>query len=137
MFQQRHSIETATLASLALVIVINGYSWVQMKVGVKYTAPFDFVALRTSLGTLCLFLVMFGLRKPIWPKEILATFLLGSLQTKDGQSLHNFLRDSPWDVKAIRELRLWPIKAEIGDKPIILCIDETGDKKKEAPPKSD
>lgn len=49
---------------------------------------------------------------------------------KDGQSLHNFLRDSLWDVSAFREMRLWLIKASIGHRPIILCIDETGDEKK-------
>ena len=49
---------------------------------------------------------------------------------KDGQSLHNFLRDSPWDAHALREMRLWLIKVSVGDKPLILCIDETGDKKK-------
>lgn len=49
---------------------------------------------------------------------------------KDGQSLHNFLRDSLWDVNAFREMRLWLIKIAIGDRPITLCIDETGDEKK-------
>lgn len=49
---------------------------------------------------------------------------------KDGQSLHNFLRDSLWDVNAVREMRLWLAKIAIGDCPITLCIDETGDEKK-------
>ncbi len=49
---------------------------------------------------------------------------------KDGQELHHFLRDTPWDVKALREMRLWLIKLSVGDEPIILCIDETGDEKK-------
>lgn len=48
----------------------------------------------------------------------------------DGQELHHFLRDTPGDVKALREMRLWLIKVAIGDEPIILCIDETGDEKK-------
>lgn len=81
MFERKHSLGTGVIASIALVVLINGYSWVQMKVGVKYAAPFEFVALRTMLGTLSLFLVMFCLRKPIWPNEIPGTFLLGSLQT--------------------------------------------------------
>lgn len=49
---------------------------------------------------------------------------------KDSQTLHHFLRDALWDVKKIREIRLWLIKMFIGEKEIILCIDETGDKKK-------
>lgn len=48
---------------------------------------------------------------------------------KDGQELHHFLRDTPWNVKAFRELRLWLIKVAIREQPIILCIDETGDDK--------
>jgi SRSO17 transposase len=49
---------------------------------------------------------------------------------KDGQELHHFLRDTHWDVKAFRELRLSLIKVAIKNQPIILCIDETGDEKK-------
>ena len=48
----------------------------------------------------------------------------------DGQELHHFLRDTPWDVKALRARRLWLIKVSLGDEPIRLCIDETGDEKK-------
>jgi len=48
----------------------------------------------------------------------------------DGQELHHFLRDTPWDVKAFHQMRLRLIKATVGDEPIILCIDETGDEKK-------
>jgi len=49
---------------------------------------------------------------------------------KDGQSLHHFLRDAVWDVKNLREMRLWLTKILIGEREIILCIDETGDQKK-------
>ena len=49
---------------------------------------------------------------------------------KDGQSLHHFLRDSPWDVTAFRAIRLWLTKVSIGEREVVLCIDETGDEKK-------
>jgi SRSO17 transposase len=49
---------------------------------------------------------------------------------KDSQSLHHFLRDALWDVKAVREIRLWLTKLFIGEREIILCIEETGDQKK-------
>lgn len=49
---------------------------------------------------------------------------------KDGQELHHFLRDTPWNVNKFREMRLWLIKVTIGEQPIILCLDETGDEKK-------
>lgn len=47
---------------------------------------------------------------------------------KDGQSLHHFLRDAVWDDKNLREMRLWLTKILIGEREIILCIDETGEK---------
>jgi SRSO17 transposase len=49
---------------------------------------------------------------------------------KDGQSLHHFLRDGLWDVAAVRETRMWLTKLFIGEREIILCIDETGERKK-------
>jgi len=49
---------------------------------------------------------------------------------KDSQSLHHFLRDAVWDVNRVREIRLWLTLLAIGDEEIVLCIDETGDKKK-------
>ncbi|MBW4542353.1 MAG: IS701 family transposase [Myxacorys chilensis ATA2-1-KO14] len=49
---------------------------------------------------------------------------------KDGQSLHHFLRDGPWEVGEVRAIRLHLIRQQIGTRPISLCIDETGDVKK-------
>ncbi len=49
---------------------------------------------------------------------------------KDSQSLHHFLKDGFWDVKVVRETRLWLTKLFIAEREIILCIDETGDQKK-------
>jgi SRSO17 transposase len=34
------------------------------------------------------------------------------------------------DTKAFHQMRLQLIKAAVGEEPIILCIDETGDEKK-------
>ncbi|WP_228014468.1 hypothetical protein, partial [Fortiea sp. LEGE XX443] len=39
---------------------------------------------------------------------------------KDSQTLHHFWRDALWDVKKIREIRLWLIKTFIGEREIIL-----------------
>jgi len=43
----------------------------------------------------------------------------------------SFLQDTPWNVKEFREMRLWIILVSVGDRTIKLCIDETGDEKKE------
>jgi SRSO17 transposase len=44
--------------------------------------------------------------------------------------LHHFLTTSPWDIEKLRALRLELILQVLKGKPIILIIDETGDKKK-------
>jgi SRSO17 transposase len=49
---------------------------------------------------------------------------------EDEQPLHHFLANSPWEVATLREKRLQLVKQVVGDRPLILCIDETGDKKK-------
>ncbi len=80
MSKQKPSQGYALLALVALTI-IWGYNWVVMKVGLRYSPPFDFAAMRAFFGALSLFLVMIVLHKPLKPKAILGTFLLGILQT--------------------------------------------------------
>jgi len=48
----------------------------------------------------------------------------------DAQPLHHFLAHSPWQVAAFRKKRLQLLKRVLQERPFILCIDETGDKKK-------
>ena len=67
--------------ALMLLCVIWGYNWVVMKKALYFSSPFDFAALRTVLGALCLFIVMLVLKKPFRIKEIPSLMLLGLLQT--------------------------------------------------------
>ncbi|GAB1537491.1 IS701 family transposase [Scytonema sp. NUACC21] len=46
------------------------------------------------------------------------------------QPLHHFLTESPWNVKELRRQRLEFILYILQGRPIVLIIDETGDKKK-------
>lgn len=46
------------------------------------------------------------------------------------QGLHHFLTSSPWEVEKLRIRRLELILQVLKGRPIILIIDETGDKKK-------
>jgi SRSO17 transposase len=46
------------------------------------------------------------------------------------QVLHHFLSESPWKVEALKQQRLSLILQWLRGRPIILVIDETGDKKK-------
>ena len=86
------SLKLAVLA-LAVLSVIWGYNWVVMKEALRYSSPFDFAALRTLLGAVCLFLVLFWQGKSIRPKQISLTLLLGILQTT------GFIGLSLWAVK--------------------------------------
>ena len=52
---------------------------------------------------------------------------------EDAQSFHHFLTCSPWEVATFRQKRLDLIKSVITERTFILCIDETGDKKKGKP----
>ena len=67
--------------ALMLLCLIWGYNWVVMKNALHFAAPFDFAALRTVLGALCLFIVMLILKKPFSINEIPSLIVLGLLQT--------------------------------------------------------
>lgn len=72
---------TWPLLALAALTAIWGYNWVVMKAVLRDVAPFDFVALRTVLGTLALFALLVWQGKPLCPPPIGPTLLLGLLQT--------------------------------------------------------
>ena len=67
--------------ALMLLCLIWGYNWVVMKNALHFAGPFDFAALRTILGALCLFIVMLILKKPFKIQEIPSLIVLGLLQT--------------------------------------------------------
>lgn len=49
---------------------------------------------------------------------------------ENSQPLHHFLANSPWNVQAVREIRIQLLKLALKEREFIVCIDETGDKKK-------
>lgn len=53
-----------------------------------------------------------------------------ALGLDNGQSLHHFFANSRWSVEAFRQRRLSLIKMALKGRSLVLCIDETGDKKK-------
>ncbi|MEW6335336.1 MAG: EamA family transporter [Thermodesulfobacteriota bacterium] len=77
---QNKKLEPAVVALIALS-AIWGYNWVVMKECLRYAGAFDFVALRTSLGTAGLFAVLLWQRKPLRPTEVPWTIVLGLLLT--------------------------------------------------------
>jgi drug/metabolite transporter (DMT)-like permease len=67
--------------ALLILALIWGYNWVVMKVGLAYSQPFTFAALRTFLGAVVLFLLLVILRRPLRPRALGLTTALGLLQT--------------------------------------------------------
>ncbi len=55
---------------------------------------------------------------------------LGKTVHADPQALHHFLAHAEWSVEALRRRRLQLLRQAVGDTPFVLCLDETGDRKK-------
>jgi drug/metabolite transporter (DMT)-like permease len=64
--------------ALGLSSAFLGYNWVAMKVGLHYSQPFTFAALRTFFGALSMFVLLAILRRPLKPKA-LGTMVVFSL----------------------------------------------------------
>ena len=64
--------------------MIWGYNWVVMKKSLQYMGPFDFNALRMTLGGVILLFLMLLSRIPLRPRDISLTILLGLCQTAAG-----------------------------------------------------
>ena len=69
------------LVALGLLPLVWGYTWVPLKIGVAYSPPFMFAALRTLPGGILLLALMAVLHRPLKPKAIGYIALLGVLQT--------------------------------------------------------
>jgi SRSO17 transposase len=55
---------------------------------------------------------------------------VGKTVHADPQALHHLLAKADWSVEDVRAKRLDLLRQALGDTPFILCIDETGDRKK-------
>jgi len=69
------------VGALVLLALIWGYNWAVLKVVLAYSQPFPFAAMRTFLGALALLGLVLLFRRPIRPKALGWTALLGVLQT--------------------------------------------------------
>jgi SRSO17 transposase len=58
------------------------------------------------------------------------TGIAKAIGLKDSQPLNNFLKNSPWDVEALRLKRLLWLKEKLNNRSFVLVINEIGDKKK-------
>lgn len=71
----------SAIAALLLLSVIWGYNWVVMKLALDDIGPFQFGAIRTFFGAIVLMAALMVLRKPLRPRQLAWTLLLGILQT--------------------------------------------------------
>jgi drug/metabolite transporter (DMT)-like permease len=69
------------LLALLLLSILWGYNWVVMKFALEDAGAFQFGAMRTFFGALCLMLLLLCMRKPMKPEQIPSLIVLGILQT--------------------------------------------------------
>lgn len=71
---------SAPLVALVAMVLVWGYSWILMKIGLRYAHPFDFVALRAGLATVLLFALIAIQRRGFRLPGYRMAVLLGTLQ---------------------------------------------------------
>ncbi|QWT21635.1 EamA family transporter [Bacillus sp. NP157] len=76
--------------ALGATVVIWAFSWIVMKLVLRYAGPFDFSALRYSIGAALLFIVLLALRRPLAPPPLAGTIVTGLAQTAAFQGLGQF-----------------------------------------------
>lgn len=72
--------------------------------------------------------VMIGMLSEIKRKTLPA--IAKATGESDPQALHHFVANAPWSVEQLRARRLRLLKQALASRAFILCIDETGDRKK-------
>ena len=80
----------APMAALAAMVVIWGYSWIVMKIGLRHAHPFDFAALRVGMGAVLLFALVKLQHRPLGLSRYRMALLLGSLQVALFVALSHF-----------------------------------------------
>jgi len=70
----------APVAALVALVLVWGYSWVAMKIGLRYAHPFDFAALRVGIGALLLFAVVAARGRGLGLPSYRMVIVLGTVQ---------------------------------------------------------
>jgi drug/metabolite transporter (DMT)-like permease len=81
---------SGALAAMAATVVLWAFSWIVMKVVLRYSGPFEFSALRYGLGAALLFVVLIVMRRPLAPPPLPGTIVTGLAQTAAFQGLAQF-----------------------------------------------
>ena len=78
------------IAALVTMVMIWGYSWVVMKIALRYAHPFDFAAWRVCLGAAFLFLLVKLMGRPLGLPRYRMAIILGLLQVALFVALSHF-----------------------------------------------
>lgn len=81
---------SASVAALVAMVLIWGYSWVVMKIALRYANPFDFAMLRVAVGAVLLFTLVRLQRRPMRLERYRMAFVLGTLQVALFLALSHF-----------------------------------------------
>ena len=68
------------VAALVAMVLIWGYSWILMKIALRYAHPVDFSALRVAIGGALLFAIAAFQRRPLRLRSYRMAIVIGSLQ---------------------------------------------------------
>jgi drug/metabolite transporter (DMT)-like permease len=71
---------SAPAAALVALVLVWGYSWVAMKIGLRYAHPFDFAALRIGIGAFLLFAVVAARGRGLGLPGYRMVIVLGTVQ---------------------------------------------------------
>jgi len=78
------------IAALVLMVLIWGYSWIVMKIALRYAHPFDFAAWRVGLGSAFLFLLVKAMGRPLRLPAWRMAIVLGLVQVALFVALSHF-----------------------------------------------
>lgn len=84
---ERSTERKAAWIALGLLSLIWGYNWIVMKQAMELAGPFDFSALRYTLGTVVLFVLLVVRRESLRPPPLAPTVLIGLAQVMGFQAL--------------------------------------------------
>jgi drug/metabolite transporter (DMT)-like permease len=83
-------VSTGAVIALGVTVTIWAFSWIVMKLVLRYAGPFDFCALRYGMGAALLFIVLLATHRPLTPPPLAGTIVTGLAQTAAFQGLGQF-----------------------------------------------
>jgi drug/metabolite transporter (DMT)-like permease len=83
-------VSTGAAIALGVTVTIWAFSWIVMKLVLRYAGPFDFCALRYGMGAALLFIVLLATHRPLTPPPLAGTIVTGLAQTAAFQGLGQF-----------------------------------------------